>query len=65
MPGMEEVEVFAREAAAVALKAMDQGLARVKRTRQDLLDRATQIIRRAQRQVANAMTKGFIRPPPR
>ena len=65
VPGMEEVEVFAREAAAVALKAMDQGLARVKRTRQDLLDRATQIIRRAQRQVANAMTKGFIRPPPR
>src|SRR5437867_525268 len=65
VPTMEEIDVFAREAAAVAQKAMEQGLARVKRTRQDLLDHATQIIRRAQRQVENAMAKGFIRPPPR
>ncbi|TLZ54109.1 MAG: NADP-dependent malic enzyme [Methanobacteriota archaeon] len=49
VPTMEEVEVFAREAAAVALKAMEQGLARVKRTRAELIDHATQIIRRAQR----------------
>jgi malate dehydrogenase (oxaloacetate-decarboxylating) len=65
VPTMEEVEVFAREAAAVGLKAIDQGLARVKRSRQDLLDHATQIIRRAQRQVGFAMSKGLIRPPPR
>src|SRR5437867_3254365 len=57
--------VFAREAAAVGLKAMDQGLARVKKSRKDLLDHATQIIRRAQRQVGFAMSKGLIRPPPR
>ena len=65
VPTMEEVEVFAREAAAVALKAMEQGLARVKRTRAELIDHATQIIRRAQRQVGFAMSKGFIKPPPR
>ena len=65
VPTMEEIEVFAREAAAVGLKAMDQGLARVKRSRKDLLDHATQIIRRAQRQVGFAMSKGLIRPPPR
>jgi len=65
VPTMEEIEVFAREAAAVAEKAMEQGLARVKRTRAELLDRATAIIKRAQRQVDNAMAKGFIRPPPR
>lgn len=65
VPTMEEIEVFAREAAAVGLKAMDQGLARVKRSRQDLLDHATQIIRRAQRQVGFSMSKGLIRPPPR
>jgi len=65
VPTMEEIEVFAREAAAVGMKAMEQGLARVKRTRADLIDHATQIIRRAQRQVGFAMSKGFIRPPPR
>jgi malate dehydrogenase (oxaloacetate-decarboxylating) len=65
VPTMEEIEVFAREAAAVGLKAIEQGLARVKRSRQDLLDHATQIIRRAQRQVGVSMSKGLIRPPPR
>src|SRR3989475_3764594 len=65
VPTMEEIEVFAREAAAVGMKAMEQGLARVKRTRAELIDHATQIIRRAQRQVGVAMSKGFIRPPPR
>jgi malate dehydrogenase (oxaloacetate-decarboxylating) len=65
VPTMEEVEVFAREAAAVGLKAIAQGLARVKRSRADLMERATRIIRRAQRAVSVAMAKGFIRPPPR
>src|SRR2546425_1109014 len=65
VPTMEEVEVFAREAAAVALKAMEQGLARAKRTRAELIDHATQIIRRAQRQAGVAMLKGLIKPPPR
>ena len=64
VPTMEEIEVFAREAAAVAEKAMEQGLARVKKTRAELLDHATAIIKRAQRQVDYAMAKGFIRPPP-
>ncbi len=65
VPTMDETEVFAREAAAVAMKAMDQGLARVKRTRADLLRHAREIIGRAQRQVRSMMTRGFIRPPPR
>ena len=65
VPTMEDVEVFAREAAAVGLKAIEQGLARVKRSRRDLMEHATLMIRRAQRQVASAMAKGFIRPPPR
>src|SRR3970040_1308020 len=45
VPTMEEIEVFAREAAAVAEKAMEQGLARVKKTRAELLDHATAIIK--------------------
>jgi malate dehydrogenase (oxaloacetate-decarboxylating) len=65
VPTMDEVEVFAREAAAVAGKAMEQGLARITRTRADLLERARAIISRAQSQVRSMMTKGFILPPPK
>ncbi len=65
VPTMDETEVFAREAAAVAMKAMEQGFARVKRTRAELLGHARKIIERAQRQVRTMMTRGLIRPPPR
>ena len=65
VPTMDEVEVFVREAIAVAEKAMEQGLARIKRTRADLHEHATKIIERAQSQVRNAMAKGFILPPPK
>ena len=65
VPTMDETEVFAREAAAVAMKAMEQGFARVKRTRAELLGHAREIIERAQRQVRTMMTRGLIRPPPR
>jgi malate dehydrogenase (oxaloacetate-decarboxylating) len=65
VPTMDEVEVFAREAAAVALKAMEQGLARINRTRAELLERATRIIERSQSQVRAMMSKGFILPPPK
>ena len=65
VPTMDETEVFAREAAAVAMKAMAQGFARVKRTRAELLGHARDIIERAQRQVRTMMTRGLIRPPPR
>ena len=65
VPTMDETEVFAREAAAVAMKAMEQGLARVKRSRAELLSHAREIIGRAQRQVRSMMANGLIRPPPR
>lgn len=65
VPTMDETEVFAREAAAVALKAMEQGLARIRRTRADILRHAREIIGRAQRQVRSMMARGLIRPPPR
>ncbi len=65
VPTMDEVEVFAREAAAVAGKAMEQGIARINRTRNELLEHARAIIERAQSQVRSMMTKGFILPPPK
>ncbi|HKZ99328.1 MAG TPA: NADP-dependent malic enzyme [Thermoplasmata archaeon] len=64
VPSMAETEVFAREAVAVALKAIDQGLARVKKSRQDLYDGALALIRRAHDETKFLMQEGFIRPPP-
>ena len=64
VPTMDNVEVFVREAVAVALKAMEQGLARVKRSRQDLYDNASALIRRAHDETQSLMHDGFIRPPP-
>ena len=64
VPTMDEVEVFAREAVAVAMKAQEQGIALVKRSRQDLYDGAMDLIRRARDQTQTLMQDGFIRPPP-
>jgi len=64
VPTMDDPDVFPREAVAVAAKAMEEGLARVKRTRKDLLEFATEIIRRARSQTRFMMAKKFIRPPP-
>ncbi len=64
VPTMDEEDVFSREAVAVGLKAIEQGLAREKRSRQELLDRAREIIHRARSQAHALMESGFIRPPP-
>ncbi|HKW43989.1 MAG TPA: NADP-dependent malic enzyme [Thermoplasmata archaeon] len=64
VPTMEEIEVFAREATAVGLKAIDQGIARVKKSRNDLYEGALALIRRAREETQFLMQDGFIRPPP-
>ena len=64
VPTMENTEVFIREAVAVAMKAMEQGIARLTRTRQDLHDTASALIRRSHEQTKFLMHEGFIRPPP-
>ena len=64
VPTMENTEVFIREAVAVATKAMEQGIARLTRTRQDLHDTASALIRRSHEQTKFLMHEGFIRPPP-
>lgn len=63
-PTMAEWEVYPREAAAVGLKAIEQGIAKVKMKRQELLDRATAIIKRARGTTELLMEKGFIQSPP-
>ena len=64
IPLMEEWEVFPREAVAVALKAIEQGVARVKRTKDELMRMAEEKIRNAREQVHFLMKEGYIPPPP-
>jgi malate dehydrogenase (oxaloacetate-decarboxylating) len=64
LPRMEEWEVFPREAVACALKSIEQGVARVKPSRQELYDRASAIIRNARESTELLMKKGLIMAPP-
>jgi len=56
--------VFAREAAAVGTTAVEQGIARVKKSRAELLAGAREIIHHARTQARHLLQSGFIRPPP-
>ena len=60
IPTMAESEVFPREAAAVALKAQEQGVARLKLSRQELIERAEAMINRSRSLTARMMQEGYI-----
>ncbi len=62
LPTMDEWEVFPREAVAVAKKAMEQGVARLKLSEKELFAMAEGKIRRAQEEVGILMEKGIIQP---
>jgi malate dehydrogenase (oxaloacetate-decarboxylating) len=64
LPRMNEWEVYPREAVACALKSIEQGLARVKPSRQELLDRAIAIIQNARQSTEVLMKQGLIKQPP-
>ena len=64
VPTMDEIDVFAREAAAVGMKAIEQGIAGARKTRNEIYDNALALIRRAREQTQFLMQDGFIRPPP-
>ena len=60
IPTMAEAEVFPREAVAVAMKAQEQGVARLKLSRQELHDRAEFMINRSRSLTAQMMKDGYI-----
>ena len=62
LPTMDEWEVFPREAVAVAKKAMEQGVARLKLSEKELFQMAETKIRRARDEVGLLMEKGIIPP---
>ena len=64
LPNMDDWEVFPREAAAVGMKAQEQGVARLKMSYDDLLDHAQTIIKRSREQTQTMMREGFIAEPP-
>jgi malate dehydrogenase (oxaloacetate-decarboxylating) len=64
LPNMDDWEVFPREAAAVAMKAEEQGLARIHVTYQQEFDNATRIIKRSRHLTQMMMDEGFIAEPP-
>jgi malate dehydrogenase (oxaloacetate-decarboxylating) len=63
IPNMDEWEVFPREAAAVAMKAIEEGVARKKVTYEEELKNAEDIIRRSRNLTKTMMTDGFIAEP--
>ncbi len=64
LPRMEEWEVFPREAVACALKSIEQGVARIKPSRQELYDRASAIIQNARESTKLLMKQGLIKKTP-
>jgi malate dehydrogenase (oxaloacetate-decarboxylating) len=65
IPSMSEWEVFPREAVAVGLKAIEQGVARRVLSRAQLMKIAEEKIRRAREETHALMKHGFIRKAPK
>ncbi len=60
VPTMDSWEVFPREAVAVATKAIAQGIARLKPSRQELYDHAMGIIKKSRDITQTLMKEGYI-----
>jgi malate dehydrogenase (oxaloacetate-decarboxylating) len=64
-PTMNEWDAFIREAVAVAMKAQEQGVARVKMSREDLAKQAEKMIGESRKATALLMKEGLIPKAPR
>ena len=63
MPTMDETEVFANEAAAVAMEAIKNGVARIEMDRQTVYDHTMKDIKLARETMDILMKNDFIKPP--
>jgi len=61
VPNMDEWEVYPKEAVAVGMTAINQGIARVRLTRDEIYERAEQMIKRARDTVMLLMKDGIIK----
>ncbi len=64
IPKMEDWEVYPREAVVVAEKAMEQGVARIEKSREELFDDAYSIIKNSREKLVLFIKKGFVAPHP-
>ena len=64
LPDMDDWEVYPREAAAVAMKAIEQGVAQIHLTYEEAFETATRLIKRSREQTQLLMDQGFIPEPP-
>ncbi|MGD8565837.1 MAG: NADP-dependent malic enzyme [Candidatus Bathyarchaeota archaeon] len=64
LPRMEEWKVYPREAVACALKSIDEGVARIKPSKQELYDRAEAIIMNAIDSLKQLMKEGLVKKAP-
>ncbi|MEO0075167.1 MAG: NADP-dependent malic enzyme [candidate division WOR-3 bacterium] len=65
IPTMDDWEVFPREAVAVGMKAIEQGVARITMTREQLYKKAAETIKNARKMSQALMKQGFIPKPPK
>ena len=61
VPSMDSWEVFPREAVAVGVKAISQGIARKKLSKNELYSNAIDIIKRSREETKNLMKNNFIK----
>ncbi len=64
LPTMDDWEIYPREAAAVGMKAQEQGLARVEMTYDELFAQATRMIKRSRDMTRTMMEENFIEKAP-
>lgn len=64
IPKMTESDVFPEVATVVALKAIEQGFARLELSKEEIYERAKQIIETTQEKIKALQDLGFISPPP-
>ena len=64
LPTMDDWEVFPKEAAAVGMMAQKQGVARLEKSYDELLESATRVIKRSRDLTAMMEKDGFIQAPP-
>lgn len=60
LPTMDDWEIYPLEAAAVGMKAQEQGVARLTKSYTELYDHAHTVINRSREQTRTMMEKGFI-----
>ena len=60
IPNMNEIEVYAREASAVGMKAIEEGIAQIRLDKTELYENALNIITRSRNITKNQMQNKFI-----